>query len=76
MVLGPSGPFANLPPAIEVEVNFLTDIIKLADGKTIEAELDAMNSWVTLCNSISAGMILCKVDCAYHTFPSCQYLNS
>ncbi|KAL8279791.1 hypothetical protein RQP46_007886 [Phenoliferia psychrophenolica] len=62
MVLGPSGPFANLPPAIEVEVNFLTDMIKQADGKTIEAEADAMNSWVALCNSISAGLILSKVD--------------
>lgn len=30
MVLGPSGPFANIPPVIEVEVNFILDIIHQA----------------------------------------------
>ncbi|KEF52330.1 cyclohexanone monooxygenase [Exophiala aquamarina CBS 119918] len=31
MVLGPNGPFTNLPPTIETQVEFITDLIEIAE---------------------------------------------
>jgi cyclohexanone monooxygenase len=32
MILGPNGPFCNLPPAIETQVEFISDIIEAAES--------------------------------------------
>lgn len=60
MVLGPNGPFTNLPPAIELEVRFISDLIGYAeenDIESVEASQPAVKTWTDTCNEI-AGMTL------------------
>jgi cation diffusion facilitator CzcD-associated flavoprotein CzcO len=56
MVLGPNGPFTNLVPAIEVEVEWIADTIKFMENTgvaTIEAQPDAEAAWVETCADIA-----------------------
>ncbi|CAN5254152.1 NAD(P)/FAD-dependent oxidoreductase [soil metagenome] len=57
MVLGPNGPFTNQPPAIEVQVEWITDLIREAvesDSLTVEPTKEAEESWTETCNTIAA----------------------
>ncbi|EXL67188.1 hypothetical protein FOPG_16665 [Fusarium oxysporum f. sp. conglutinans race 2 54008] len=62
MILGPNGPFTNLPPTIETQVEFISDIIQHANGlarqngksPTIEAEREAVHAWGKICDELSA----------------------
>lgn len=43
MILGPNGPFCNIPPAIETHVEFISDIIKASEtskGIVPEGQID------------------------------------
>ena len=65
MVLGPHGPFSNLPPAIEMQVEMMADIVAKAtqDGTTcVEISPAAEASWVAHCDQLAAGSLFSKVD--------------
>lgn len=69
MILGPNGPFSNIPPAIETHVEFISDAIaSLEGGKTkdsspvIEATGDAEQQWTEECDRISQGSLFRKTD--------------
>jgi cation diffusion facilitator CzcD-associated flavoprotein CzcO len=56
MILGPNGPFTNLPPSIETQVEFITDLIHEAEregGALIEATAEAEDGWTETCNEIA-----------------------
>ncbi len=60
MILGPNGPFTNLPPSIEAQVEWIGDIIAHMERHgidTIEPSEDAEAEWLTTCRAI-AGMTL------------------
>lgn len=65
MILGPNGPFTNLPPSIETQVEFITDTIKdtLDAGKAeIEATPDAESQWTETCKEIADATLFPKTD--------------
>lgn len=56
MILGPNGPFTNLPPSIETQVEWISDTVNYMvenDIATIEPTQDAENEWITTCQTIS-----------------------
>jgi cation diffusion facilitator CzcD-associated flavoprotein CzcO len=56
MILGPNGPFTNLPPSIETQVDWISDIIKMMEDKgfkTIEPKQEAEDEWIATCRSIA-----------------------
>jgi cyclohexanone monooxygenase len=73
MVLGPNGPFTNLPPTIEVQVEFISDIISQANKRAltqresgkwpaVEAELQASHDWTKTCDELSSGSLFRKTE--------------
>lgn len=68
MILGPNGPFTNLPPLIEVQVEFIADLIAQANKSSlsgrprIEADPEAMVQWCQTCDELSAGSLFRKTD--------------
>jgi len=59
MIVGPMGPFANQPPGIELQCEFITDMIKKADAEkaSIEATQEAEDEWLELCDKLAEGTI-------------------
>jgi cation diffusion facilitator CzcD-associated flavoprotein CzcO len=56
MILGPNGPFTNLPPAIETQVEWFSDAIKMMEENghaTMEPKQAAANEWVETCRDIA-----------------------
>ena len=56
MVLGPNGPFTNLPPSIETEVEWIADAIKYMSTNgltTIEPQAAAVQNWTRTCQEIA-----------------------
>jgi cation diffusion facilitator CzcD-associated flavoprotein CzcO len=56
MILGPNGPFTNLPPSIETQVEWISDTIaklQREGGMTIEPTQAAVDEWVETCRSIA-----------------------
>ena len=56
MILGPNGPFTNLPPSIETQVEWFSDAIAMAEKKglrTIEPSQQATDEWVETCRTIA-----------------------
>ena len=67
MILGPKGPFTNLPPLIEAQVEFIAGLIAQANQAAsckprIEADTDAMMQWCQTCDELSAGSLFRKTD--------------
>ncbi|KAF1920680.1 cyclohexanone monooxygenase [Ampelomyces quisqualis] len=72
MILGPNGPFSNIPPAIEIQVDFISNMIADAEktngagtgkGKTvIEATPQAEQDWTEMCDEMSKGSLFAKTD--------------
>ncbi|OJI96494.1 hypothetical protein ASPVEDRAFT_872232 [Aspergillus versicolor CBS 583.65] len=64
-ILGPNSPFTNLPPLIEVQVEFIANMISHA-GKAaaprIEADSGALQDWIHKCDELSAGSLFRKTD--------------
>ena len=56
MILGPNGPFTNLPPSIETQVEWISDTIAKLERegrKTVEPTQAAVDEWVATCRSIA-----------------------
>lgn len=56
MITGPQSPFCNIPPAIEVHVEFITNVIKEAENSSstktravVEATDKAEQEWLQIC---------------------------
>ena len=65
MVLGPHGPFSNLPPAIEMQVNQIADLVAKAtrDGlASVEVSAAKEAEWVAHCDQLAAGSLFSQVD--------------
>lgn len=65
MVLGPKGPFCNLPSAIEVEVEWISDAIAHARKNgiaTIEPTVEAEQKWSEHCQDLATGSVFGRVD--------------
>ncbi len=65
MILGPNGPFTNLPPSIEVQVEWISDTIAMMESKgykTIEPKLEARDSWIDTCRTIADMTLFPKAE--------------
>ena len=65
MVLGPHSPFTNLPPAIETQVEWISNLIKHAvesEITIVEATAEAEQSWVDTCAHIAGYTLFPKAD--------------
>jgi cation diffusion facilitator CzcD-associated flavoprotein CzcO len=65
MVLGPNGPFTNLPPSIETQVEWISDAIKYANAngiKSIEPELAVEQAWTASCREMMYGTLFPKAE--------------
>jgi len=65
MVLGPRGPFTNLPPSIETQVEFIFDLVAEAErhrASTVEATATAEARWAEHCKEIADGTLFPKAE--------------
>lgn len=65
MVLGPNCPFTNIPPAVEVQVDWMADLITHARENgtaTIEAQQEMEDAWGEVCAGIGESLLLSKID--------------
>ncbi|MGY2083990.1 flavin-containing monooxygenase [Blastococcus sp. SYSU DS0539] len=64
MILGPNGPFTNLPPSIETEVDFITELIGEAErrGGLVEPARAAEDAWTVTCQEIADSTLFPKAD--------------
>jgi len=65
MILGPNGPFTNLPPSIETQVDWFTEMIKdtRAQGKAvIEVKKEAVDGWSDTCEEIANFTLFPKAE--------------
>lgn len=63
MILGPNGPFTNLPPSIETQVEWISDTVKYMvenDISTIEPKQEAEDEWIKTCETISDQTLFSK----------------
>jgi cyclohexanone monooxygenase len=57
MILGPNGPFTNLVPSIEAQVEWIAELIAAANragAVSVEATQEAEDAWTATCNEIAA----------------------
>ena len=65
MVLGPNGPFTNLPPSIESQVEWISDLIKEVNAKglkTVEPTAEAEAAWTKTCQDIANMTLFPKAE--------------
>ena len=65
MILGPNGPFTNLPPSIEAQVDWIGDLIGTAERngvRTIEPTQAAEDAWTATCDEIANMTLFPKAD--------------
>ena len=65
MILGPNGPFTNLPPSIETQVEWISDLVKHVkdqDGATVEPTKAAEDGWTKTCQEIADMTLFPKAD--------------
>ncbi|KAJ6119150.1 hypothetical protein N7523_003430 [Penicillium sp. IBT 18751x] len=70
MILGPNGPFTNLPPSIETQVEFISELIARSvelsaatgSNRVIETTLNAEHGWTEMCDSISKDSLFRRTD--------------
>jgi cation diffusion facilitator CzcD-associated flavoprotein CzcO len=56
MILGPNGPFTNLPPSIEAQVEWIADLVRTAEQtgvRTVEPTQAAEDGWTATCQEIA-----------------------
>jgi cation diffusion facilitator CzcD-associated flavoprotein CzcO len=56
MILGPNGPFTNLPPSIEAQVDWIGELIGHAERsgvRTVEPTAEAESGWTATCEDIA-----------------------
>ena len=64
MILGPNGPFTNLPPSIETQVDWIGKLVAEAEdrGAAVEASAEAEQAWTETCQTIADMTLFPKVD--------------
>jgi len=64
MVLGANSCFANLPPVIEAQVEFISDMISRAQrtGAVVEATEEAESYWTATCKQIADTTLFSKTE--------------
>ncbi len=64
MILGPNGPFTNLLPTIETQVEFITKLVRKAeqDGVVLEPTQAAEDEWTETCQTIAGYTIFPRTD--------------
>jgi len=64
MILGPNGPFTNLVPSIEVQVEFVTKLVRSAQerGAVVEVTQEVEDAWTEECASIANMTLFPKTD--------------
>ncbi|WP_224388262.1 NAD(P)/FAD-dependent oxidoreductase [Pseudonocardia sp. ICBG1293] len=65
MVLGPNGPFTNLPPSIEAQVEWIGGLIGHAERtgvRAVEATSEAEAGWSRVCREIADATLFPKAD--------------
>jgi cation diffusion facilitator CzcD-associated flavoprotein CzcO len=65
MVLGPHGPFTNLPPSIETQIDWITNLIGEAERTgthAVEVTAKAEKDWVAKCHELSDLTLFPKAD--------------
>lgn len=64
MILGPNGPFTNLPPSIEAQVEGIARLVgeSRARGAAVEPSAEAQRAWTETCHTIADATLFPKVD--------------
>ncbi|NPT61447.1 flavin-containing monooxygenase [Paraburkholderia elongata] len=65
MVLGPNGPFTNLPPSIETQVEWISALVENVNArnlKTVEPTAEAVASWTRTCQEIANMTLFSKAE--------------
>src|SRR3990167_1447470 len=65
MILGPNGPFTNLPPSIETQVEWISDLIKHMNDtgrQVVEATHEVEDGWTANCKEIAGYTLFPKAD--------------
>ena len=65
MVYGPNTVFSNLPPAIETQVEWISDLVKAAEAggvTSVEATAEAETAWTAACEELAGHTLFAKVD--------------
>ncbi|ALV39791.1 cyclohexanone monooxygenase [Pseudarthrobacter sulfonivorans] len=65
MVLGPNGPFTNLPPSIETQVEWITELVRYSEDnglKAIEPTEQTVSDWGDTCTELANMTVFTKVD--------------
>lgn len=65
MILGPNGPFTNLPPSIETQADWISDLIGHAERSgalAVEPTRQAEGGWTKTCQEIANTTLFPKVD--------------
>lgn len=69
MISGPKGPFTNIPPAVESNVEFITSAIqageKSGSGRPIEATVEAEEQYSRLCEELAKDSLFWKAEVRY-----------
>ncbi|PTQ74352.1 NAD(P)/FAD-dependent oxidoreductase [Pseudomonas sp. GV071] len=65
MILGPNGPFTNLPPTIETEVEWVSEMIGFMEENELacmEADAQSEHDWGVTCRDIADQTLFAKTD--------------
>lgn len=65
MMLGPNGPFANLPPSIETQGDWICALVDRAEQSgitAVEPSQAAEQEWTTICKSIAEATLFAKAE--------------
>lgn len=65
MILGPNGPFTNLPPSIETQVDWIAELIasmRKNEQFTSESKQEAEDEWLETCTEICNMTLFPKAD--------------
>jgi cation diffusion facilitator CzcD-associated flavoprotein CzcO len=65
MILGPNGPFTNLPPSIETQVEWIGDLIAHAErtgARMVEPTHEAEKGWTATCEEIAHMTLFPKAE--------------
>ncbi|WBL19446.1 flavin-containing monooxygenase [Citricoccus sp. NR2] len=65
MVLGPNGPFTNLVPSIQTQVEWITELIGYAEKhgiSSVEPKEESVDEWTETCTTIANATVFAKAD--------------
>jgi cation diffusion facilitator CzcD-associated flavoprotein CzcO len=65
MILGPNGPFTNLPPTIETEVEWVSELITFMEENElacVESDPQSEHDWGVTCQQIADQTLFAKTD--------------